>query len=340
MKNIFFLFVLVLAFSCKQEVKKEEQQITSTANPPSENKTPEPETEILKEEETYSHKNIIAENVMVPFEPRFFKETSDHRKLLGFYVGGFKAVKYDQNKKPSYSNLINISINHIKKDSIFGHSVVAGNARPFKGILDITTLKAKVTEPGDDKYDGVFEFTINPDGSRVRGIWIANNTKLAVTERKYRLTKTKFSYNPDQKLVDVNEEEYEELMDGAFTELYNKNDDSKYYDPDNPEDYNPESEYATLQSIKINASNTELTNADVENLYKGDLEIIRNAIYARHGYSFKNRRMRYFFDSNVDWYIPISTDVRTQLTDLEKKNIELLKRYEQHAEKYYDYFGR
>ena len=270
---------------------------------------------------------------MVPFEPRFFKETSDHRELLGFYVGWFKAIKYDENKDPSYSNKINISINHIKKDSIFGHSVVAGNARPFQGIIDTLSFKAKVAEPGDDKYDGVFEFTINPEGSRVRGIWIANNTKLAVTERKYKLYKRNFSYNPDQKLFDLGnrEEDEEEYFGDVFVGLYNTDDSEMDM---------PESEYATVQAIKINASNTELTNTDVENLFKGDLEIIRNAIYARHGYSFKNRRMRYFFDSEVDWYIPISTDVRTQLTDLEKKNIDLIKRYEQHAEKYYDYFGR
>ncbi|MBK6507347.1 MAG: YARHG domain-containing protein [Ignavibacteria bacterium] len=36
----------------------------------------------------------------------------------------------------------------------------------------------------------------------------------------------------------------------------------------------------------INASNVLLRKSDVENLYKGDLEVIRNSIYARHGYSF------------------------------------------------------
>jgi hypothetical protein len=74
-------------------------------------------------------------------------------------------------------------------------------------------------------------------------------------------------------------------------------------------------------------------------MYKGDLEIIRNAIYARHGYSFKNRKMRYVFDQ-IDWYNPVHVDIRSDLTDLEKKNIDLLKRYEGHAVTYYDSFGR
>ncbi len=49
--------------------------------------------------------------------------------------------------------------------------------------------------------------------------------------------------------------------------------------------------------------------------------------------------MRYFFD-RVEWYIPVSVDVTKELTELEKSNIEILKRYENHAATYYDRFGR
>jgi len=255
--------------------------------------------------------------------------------LYGYYSGFFNASVYDSNKKPSYSNKITISIDSIHQDEIYGHSVVAGNSRPFKGEIWSAdgVYNALVSEPGDDQYDGVFNFKLNPLSKSINGTWIANDKNLAVTERKYKLYEKTFSYDPDRKLFELgNREEDEEAYYGnVFAELYNS---------DNSEIDGPESEYATIQAIKINASNTELTNADLENLYKGDLEIIRNAIYARHGYSFKNRRMRYFFDSRIDWYIPISTDIRSELTDLEKKNIELIKRYEQHAEKYYDYFGR
>jgi hypothetical protein len=100
-----------------------------------------------------------------------------------------------------------------------------------------------------------------------------------------------------------------------------------------------EFERLTEDVRKFNASTTLLKKADVENMKRGDLEVMRNAIYARHGYSFRNRRMRYLFD-RVEWYMPVSTDIRAQLTEIEKQNIDLLKRYEEHAEKYYDYFGR
>jgi hypothetical protein len=82
-----------------------------------------------------------------------------------------------------------------------------------------------------------------------------------------------------------------------------------------------------------------LTPEDVENMYKQELRTMRNAIYARHGYSFKLREMREIFDEQ-EWYIPISTDVRKKLTSVEIKNEALIKRYEKYAEEYYDDYGR
>jgi hypothetical protein len=38
--------------------------------------------------------------------------------------------------------------------------------------------------------------------------------------------------------------------------------------------------------------------------------------------------------------MPVSLNVENELTEIEKKNIDLLKRYENHADKYYDEFGR
>jgi len=90
---------------------------------------------------------------------------------------------------------------------------------------------------------------------------------------------------------------------------------------------------------KYNASTDSLTAPQVANMKKADLFILRNAIYARHGYSFKNQSLRAYFDLQP-WYIPISNDIKNELTPTEKKNIELLLRYEKNAKEYYDGFGR
>ncbi len=67
--------------------------------------------------------------------------------------------------------------------------------------------------------------------------------------------------------------------------------------------------------------------------------MIRNEIYARHGYSFRNFKIRRIFDAK-DWYIPMSIDIRDQLTEMEAYNIDLLYNYEEYYEEYYDEYGR
>lgn len=87
------------------------------------------------------------------------------------------------------------------------------------------------------------------------------------------------------------------------------------------------------------ASMRLLKPKDVENEMKEDLEFMRNEIFARHGYCFKKKHLRQQFE-NEEWYVPNTVDIKGFLTDIEKKNIELIKRYEKYAEEYGDEYGR
>ena len=58
-----------------------------------------------------------------------------------------------------------------------------------------------------------------------------------------------------------------------------------------------------------------------------ELRLMRNEVFARHGYIFKTNEMREYFSSQ-DWYEPKFDDVNHLLTDLEKVNILLIKRIE------------
>ncbi|MCB9261622.1 MAG: YARHG domain-containing protein [Flavobacteriales bacterium] len=88
-----------------------------------------------------------------------------------------------------------------------------------------------------------------------------------------------------------------------------------------------------------NISLERLVETDVENFSKHTLRVLRNLIYARHGYSFKMLDIRTFFES-YSWYTPVSINIQNVLTEIEKDNIALIKRYEAYAEDYYDEFGR
>ncbi len=87
------------------------------------------------------------------------------------------------------------------------------------------------------------------------------------------------------------------------------------------------------------ASTRPLKTADVENLRPEELRIMRNEIYARHGYTFRLKDMRDYFDTQ-DWYMPISFNVSTQLTPVEQRNEALIKKYENYGSDHYDAFGR
>jgi hypothetical protein len=253
-------------------------------------------------------------------------QSTAHELSSKMYVGMFEAVNVPENKLYSYKNKISISIDSIGGGKVKGHSVVAGNDRPFRGTYEEKSgiYLIKAAEPGDDKYDGVFNFTLYPEKSMLKGTWEANNKKLEVVNRSYELNAAVFKYDPNTALSP-------DLIGSVLEDFSNIN---------KMEDSGESYEAITPDAIKINASMFKLKASDVENMYKGDLEIMRNGIYARHGYSFKNKRMRYIFDTSVDWYIPVTTDVRNELTELEKENIALIKRYEEHADKYYDSYGR
>jgi hypothetical protein len=87
------------------------------------------------------------------------------------------------------------------------------------------------------------------------------------------------------------------------------------------------------------ASTRYLNESDVENMSKDELKIMRNEIFARHGYCFKKKDLREAFEV-FDWYVPATASIVDDLTDIEKKNIQLIKRYEQYATEYGDVYGR
>lgn len=254
-------------------------------------------------------------------------EKEIHTEWYGSWVGNFNAEKYNENSEEiSYVNKISIVIKKITTDLVVGQSVVAGNSRPLTGAISCSDNSFVLKEPGDNKYDGTFTFHIK--GDTLSGKWVSNNKKVAVTERSFKLVKKQFAYYPQLMLpeerdyIDYSHTKSEEIVeeDGTVSR-------ENFY------------RQASESVRTINASTEVLTEDQLKNLKKLDLEIIRNTVFARHGYTFKKKSVRQFFDP-VDWYVPVSEDVSADLTKLEKDNIVLLKRFEKYAEDNYDSFGR
>lgn len=74
-------------------------------------------------------------------------------------------------------------------------------------------------------------------------------------------------------------------------------------------------------------STREATPQDLENKSQDELRIMRNWIYARHGYIFKSQDLTDYF-SNFSWYTPTSKNVTSQLNKIELANIKAIQAYE------------
>lgn len=270
-------------------------------------------------------------------------DVPDFENNYGLWSGEFVAdkVNYENGGVYSQMNMFSIVIKSITNGQVEGYSVSAGNVRPFEGEVVETTSAGQyvvVEEPGDHKYDGIFKFTIAPDKSKVDGNWYSNRKDLPVLVRKFSINKKYFSYNPKSMLKPYeNNEEYDDDYSDSAVDWVNDRAKISGYEG---EEYNILVHRAASDEIyKINGSTRNLSERELKTLRKLDLEIIRNTIYARHGYTFANRGARQFFDS-VEWYIPLYANVEGELTDIEKSNIKLLKRLEKYAEDYYQQYGR
>ena len=260
-----------------------------------------------------------------------------HKEYYGIYTGDFAGMEkmVDDVDGSEYNESvykkISLKINRITKDSVYGQSIVNGNQRPVRGVFNETSKSFVLDEPGNDKTDGRFEVKLS--GDSLTGKWNAFNTKgVKAPLKSLKLIKKEFVYNPnfmldpDSNLVDWNNPK-------SFVEKYTDSDGKT-------ESYTTSKNRVASDAVfKLNASKQKLNEKDLKNLRKLDLEIIKNSVFARHGYSFKKETYRDFFEQ-TNWYIPVSNNVDNELSPMEKDNVALLNKFIKYAEDKYDSFGR
>ncbi|WP_316785539.1 YARHG domain-containing protein [Pedobacter frigiditerrae] len=267
-----------------------------------------------------------------PQEETVQEQTQADKNLNGFWVGDFVAEETKDGSEFVTTNKLNIAIKSIINDTVSAQSIVAGNKRPLSGKINRRNGKTtfNLAEPGDDKYDGTFEFELV--GDSLIGFWKAYNTNLPVTKRSFKLVRKEFSYNPN--LMLSSEGDYTDYVDSKSKTELDTLEDGKV------EEYTDDYYRQASESVyTLNSSTKLLTEKELKNLKKLDLEILRNTIFARHGYTFKKKSFRQFFDP-VEWYVPVSDNIDGELTAVEKTNIKQLTRFEKYATDNYDTFGR
>lgn len=108
------------------------------------------------------------------------QSTSMLKSMIGAYSGSFG------------ENEIILKIETIdpKTFAVVGKNTVSGNSRPLKGTIEIldNVCYFVLNEPGDNQYDGVFEFKMYKNSnSSLEGTWRSNDGTLTRDYRLFRL---------------------------------------------------------------------------------------------------------------------------------------------------------
>ena len=316
MKYLLTLIVFFVIFtSCKEAVKNEVQF-----------------TEIQGFDEISFVKPQVSNSLIV----------NSRQDLLGYWVGNFQANLAQNDVDSIYSNnpdaenilfrKITFSIDEIKGNTIIGHSIVAGNISAFNGVLSETSnyFNILVEEINRADNEGKFNINVAKSDSVFTGIWTAfYPDKVKIANRKFNLKKKFFNYDKQAKLemtfMDSDKFNSIQVSDSIDNEV---------------EVYEDVEYYSTTEQLFLKNASVDLLSSDfVSNLSKADIFILRNSIFARHGFAFRDKQLRLYFE-NYNWYMPVFGDVKKELTTIEKLNVDLLLRYEQNALEYYDTFGR
>lgn len=96
------------------------------------------------------------------------------------------------------------------------------------------------------------------------------------------------------------------------------------------DEFQPDAAAAATEEDFIWLSDSSITLEDIidHGYDNSDVRILRNAIFARHGYRFKSQDLQEYF-SQFSWYIPRFDDVTSHLSEVERENIKFLKSLEQ-----------
>lgn len=189
------------------------------------------------------------------------------------------------------------------------------------------------------------QFLINKDWAKDKN---GNSFKFGFQGYKFKWEKDSDSksFNSNDLLSNLLEEAFKEVFgegagsDNVITRIYKNKKlyfpnlqlkekssiKNKKHTPKNIEETTTKND--NVFDLPPNASQHILTDEDLNKLSKQELQIMRNEIFARHGYIFrKGGKMDTFFRKQ-EWYQPKYKNVNHLLSEIEKENIKNIRKFE------------
>lgn len=112
-----------------------------------------------------------------------------------------------------------------------------------------------------------------------------------------------------------------------FNEAIKVENNGKATDTTDKESYNEKDEDSEDDYL-FPSDKKYITESDLYGKSKDDVALIRNEIYARHGYIFGSEYYKAYFESK-DWYVPNENFSSDMLNKIEKSNSEFIVMYEE-----------
>ena len=121
-----------------------------------------------------------------------------------------------------------------------------------------------------------------------------------------KIEKEFYEYNPSTNKYELNENVTEKQIANAII----------------PDDY------FAYDGLDFSKLNFRLIDDDLKNFDKAQLRLMRNAVYARHGRTFRSEDLQSLFNVYA-WYKPDNEYTDDKLTDIDRANIKLIQEFEQ-----------
>ncbi len=172
-------------------------------------------------------------------------------------------------------------------------------------------------------YDVINGTYTDKDGKK----YVFNNETLTIDGKRMTIKPVESNYSGYTNCFEIDGETYCFAISGTGINIYTAALDEECCDCD----YYPDKLWVKLRAdLNANQGRWLITNQKIVmeryllRYTKSMLRLMRNEIYARHGYKFASADLTAYF-SKMSWYKPVSDNSKVKLSDIEQLNVSLIK---------------
>ncbi|XOV69089.1 MAG: hypothetical protein ACFHU9_07865 [Fluviicola sp.] len=186
---------------------------------------------------------------------------------------------------------IRIALNYVSGTNAIGYNLHKGLQRNIMGSVTRSgdSVRLVLSEPGDNKFDGVFTLQFNGIDSKPNGKWVANNEKIPGQE--FTLEKIVFDENSESEEITMFNfaDKFGEMSDtlGQYTFMEDGFVTLKYY-PDTQKDWDQQ-QYREIKGSWDLQGDKVTINWEPNDVFKGNRLDLTIHKYGEYEYSLKGK---------------------------------------------------